>query len=334
MIIDEPTNDTLYVDPNTDDLDAFTDLVSGKAQPKPAEEEKQEEKKPAESETPEPEEEEEIEGEEGEQEEDEGEEGDPDGEDKPKPEDKPAKKPNRFQERINELTAKAREAERRLAEIEKAKTAEPVAELPKPVQGPTPDDKNDDGSDKYPLGEFDPSYIRDLTRHTIQEESKAERQRSEQERAKQQEQEARSALQEQWVTKTSGFTEKTPDFVEKTMALEDTFEGLDPAYSDYLVNTVKSLDHGPEVLYHFANNIEEAQRFVKLGPLAATLALGELNAQFKTKPEASPKAEPKISKAPVPPQVNKGTKTRQTVAADTDDLDAFAELLFSTKKKR
>lgn len=319
----EPTD----FDVNTDDLDAFTDHFNGKAPEVKTEEEKApevvealDEDKTDETEsndTPEPQDD------------------DPDlDEDKEKVEEKPAKKVNRFQERINELTAKAREAERALEALkaeQAQKQKEPTKEAaPTPVDdGPNPDEKNADGELKYPLGEFDPNYIRDLTRHTIQKESAAAKAADEQAQAQRFEQEARDSLHNQWVEKLAPVQETHEDFLDKTIELEQTFEGLDPGYSDYLVQTIKSLDHGPEVLYYFANNLEEAQRFVKLGPLAATLALGEYNALFKK----SASKEKRVSNAPPPPQVNKGTKTRTVVNADTDDLDAFASLLFQKDKK-
>ena len=114
------------------------------------------------------------------------------------------------------------------------------------------------------------------------------------------------------------------------MLLETTFSDLDSNYADYIVQTIKSLDHGPEVLYYFANNLEEADRLLKGGPLVATLALGEINSMFK----GQGRKETKVSKAPPPPQVStKGTSARVAFTADTDDLDAFSDAFFPKKKK-
>lgn len=260
----------------------------------------------------------------------------PDGDsDKSEDTDTPPKK-NRFQERVNQLLERERvakeaaaEAERKLAELAAKQAEAPKQDTPvSKANGPTPDDKNADGSDKYPLGEYDPNYIRDMATHIIDSEYEARRAKEAEEQTQRQIQEARDQLQEQWVQKLAPITEQHEDFLDKTMELESAFEGLDPQYSDYLVQTIKSLDHGPEVLYYFANNLDEAQNFVKMGPLNATLALGEINAMFKgqTRPEA------KLSKAPPPPQVNKGSKTRTTVAPDTDDLDAFEREFFSKRR--
>jgi hypothetical protein len=325
----EPTNDVVTVSPDTDDLDAFNDLLKGRAQEATVEANEDTDTVADDDQTHS---QDDVDNDVDEA---------PDGDDSDSTEDdddKPAEKPkkvNRYQERINELTAKAREAERALEALrqESQKQSEaPKAPVTNDVDEQAPDVRalNEDGSDKYPLGEFDPNYIRDLTRHTIKVERTEAQKREAQELAQRQNQEARDYLQEQWQGRLATVTEQHDDFIDKTLQLETAFDGLDPQYSDYLVQTIKSLDHGPEVLYYFANHLDEANKFVKMGPLQATLALGEINAQFK----GNTRKETKVSSAPVPPQVNKGSATRTTVAADTDDLDAFSDIFFAKKKKR
>lgn len=342
---DKPTNDSsneeTFVDVNTDDLDQFSSLMSGKAKPAPEEE--------AEDEGDAVENSEEVEtlaneDEEGNEQEETDEEESPDGEDDDS-EEKPAKPKNRFQERINDLTAKARDAERkaadfeaRLALAEKAqqnptqeeKEAKPVVEE-NSKGSPTPDEKTEDGKDKYPLGEFDPTYIRDLTRFTIKQEQEAAKQADEQARAKQAVEEVRSKLQEDWTNKIQADAEKYEDFFEKGAELEETFKGIDDNYGEYLATTIMAMDKGPDVLYYLANNLEEAEQIVASGPTKATIALGRLESLFLAEKNAKAK-ETKVSKAPVPPQVNKGNKGRTTVADDTDDLDAFSEKMFTGKR--
>lgn len=316
-------NDTTFVDPNTDDLDAFTDLFTGRAKVKDEDTVEPDVVEPV-SEDEDTEVEEQVTEDEAPDEDDDSEE---------KPAEKP-KKVNRVQERINELTARAREAERALAALQAAqapKQDEPAKAPTALVAGPAapdPDALNEDGSEKYPLGQFDPDYIRDMARHTIETEWAKKEQEAAETNQRQQVEQARAEIQNQWAERLQPALEQHEDFLDKTMELESAFDGLDPQYSDYLVQTIKSLDHGPEVLYYFANNLEEARKFVQSGPLNATLALGEINAMFKG---TTRKAEPKVSKAPPPPQVNKGSKTRVAVTPDTDDLDAFSDLFFKKK---
>lgn len=316
-----PNTDSTPVSPDTDDLDAFNDLLSGNA---PLKEDEEQEEVNNEEEPLAPEEDEPLD--ETSEEEDEQEEI-PDEPSKKEP----VKKVNPIQERINKLLEKERLANERAAQLE-AKIAElqkgePTQAAQPERKGPTPDDKNPDGSDKYPIGEYDPAFIRDLTRFTIEEEQAVANAKREQEEITRQHQRSLDELHQQWEAKLSPVVEQHEDFIEKTIQLEDAFDGLDKGYSDYLVNTIKSLDHGPEVLYYFANNLEEAERFVKMGPLSATLALGEINAMFK----GQTRQPPKVSKAPVPPQVNKGTRARSSISPDTDSLEDFEALFFNKK---
>lgn len=326
----DTATDPVFVDPNTDDLNEFEKLFTGRAKEK-TDEIGTDVVEPV-SEDDEPEDVPETDADDAV---DEALDGDDDSNAEPEEEPKP-KKGNRTQERIKKLIEE-RETERReklalLARIEALETKQPEsAPTPTdPVQtgGPKADDLNADGSEKYPLGEFDPEYIRDMARHTIETEWAKKEQEAAEKTQRQQIEQARADIQNQWAERLAPAMDEHEDFLDKTMELESAFDGLDPQYSDYLVQTIKSLDHGPQVLYYFANNLEEAQKFVRMGPLNATLALGEINAMFKG---TTRKAEPKVSKAPPPPQVNKGTKTRTTVAADTDDLEDFEKLFFKRK---
>lgn len=245
---------------------------------------------------------------------------------------------NRFQERINELTAKAREAERRAEEIERRLKEYEESKAPQPEtndSGPTPDDKNEDGTDKYPLGEFDPQYIRDLTKHTLAEEQKAVRQEQEAEKQRQKEEEVKQALSEEWQKKLAPAQERYPDFHEKGENLDAVFESVDPSYTQYLATTIMSMDFGPDVLYYLANNTDEAERIISMGPTKATIALGRLESKFAFADEEKQKARPKISKAPTPPErLNKGSAAAVVEVEDsTDDLDAFAKKFFKKPRR-
>ena len=114
---------------------------------------------------------------------------------------------------------------------------------------PKPDALKEDGSPVYALGEFDPQYIRDLTRHTLQQ----ERQRMEVENAQAQRQAAvqqeQQALTNQWNTKLADAVKEYPDLEEKGRAMLSQFDNLDPNYAGYLTQVLMSMDKGPDVLY-------------------------------------------------------------------------------------
>lgn len=264
-------------------------------------------------------------------------------EETPKP-----KKKQTAQERINEVVGKQREAERQLQaaiqEIERLKQGTHKPEPTKEVddspavlqQGPaepTPDDKNEDGSDKYPLGEYDPAYIKDLTKFTFQQEAEQAKIRAKEEEARAAQQAALSALEDTWSEKLVTAQERYPDFQEKGQSLISTFEGIDEKYGEYLSATVMSLDHGPDVLYYLANNPELANEIVMSGATKATISLGKLEAMFDDEGEKTTNIRPKVTKAPTPPPIlNKGSAVSiPEVPEDTDDLDAFSQKFFKRK---
>ena len=177
------------------------------------------------------------------------------------------------------MTAARREAERKATELERKlddvlkrldedrKTKEP--EPTNPVQqeaatsgAPSPTDKNSDGTDKYPLGEFDPKFLRDTVQHMLDQKEQEQR-KAQEEQAKQQEfQQQRSELQESWNNKLVDAQERYPDFQEKGEQMLSVFEGIDEQYGQYLTDTIMEMDAGPDVFYYLANNLEEAEKIV------------------------------------------------------------------------
>lgn len=323
---------------NTDDLDAFTDLFNGKTKaetPKP--------ETPAED-AGEPVDEvvEEVETpEEDAPEDNPSESAEADAEDE---EDifRPKKKPRSAKERIDELTrlryeAERREADalRRLAEVERERikpTPEPQAPVHNDAGAPSPDAVKN-GEPVYPLGEFDPAFIRDLTRFYAQKESEvASVQREQQEQARQQ-QAAAQKLQSDWDVKLNTVEAELPDLRPTLQTLESELSGLDPDFGTYLAQTIMGMDDGPKVLYYLANNVDEAQKIIAAGPVRATIELGKLEDKIQRAQANKNKATPPVrpSSAPTPPVTTRGTGARAAVPDDTDDLDAFEAKFF---KKR
>ena len=245
-----------------------------------------------------------------------------------------AKKRNRTQERIEKLVAEARQAERERDALRKqmdellaskeVKTEDEPAFKDKLVpEAPQPDAVDEDGELLYPLGEFDPKYVADLTRFTITQEMEAAQKRQE-EILQQKEIEAQQeALKASWNDNLDRAEEELPDIREKIATMADAFEGIDPNYGEYLAGTIMSCEYGPEIMYYLSQNIGEAQKIVASGPAAATLAIGRLEAKFMTKTEDA-KRNKKVSDAPPPPKDrSRGSGGRFAVAPDTRDLAAF-----------
>lgn len=269
---------------------------------------------------------------------DDGDEGEVDDE----PTNEAPKKKNRFQERIDEVVGKQREAERRAEEYER-RLNEALQRLeqtpaPKPNETaesgePTPFDTNEDGTEKYPLGEFDPNYLKDLTKYAIASEREAVKQEALREAEQAKLEAERQTLQVEWENKLDPARERYPDFQEKGEALVSSFSGLDPTYGEYLTAQIMDLENGPDVLYYLANNPDEAHKIVSAGARKATVALGRLDAKFSFAEEEKQKARPKVSQAPTPPPTNRGaTAARIEIAPDTDDLDAFEKSFFKPRR--
>ena len=254
-------------------------------------------------------------------------------------EEKPKRRKQTAQERINEVVGQRRETERQLQaaldELARLKNKETEPEPTKVVAepentGPTPDDKLEDGSDKYPLGEFDPNYIRDLTKFTLQQERDHLKRQDEAEAQVRQAQQAQQELTASWEEKLGPAQERYPDFREKGEELVSTFEGIDANYGEYLTATLMSMDHGPDVLYYLASNPDLAQEIVDSGPTKATIALGRLEAMFME--DGKSQTRPRVSNAPTPPPTNKGSAVAApSVPVDTDDLSAFEKQFFNKK---
>jgi hypothetical protein len=241
------------------------------------------------------------------------------------------KKRNRYQERINQVleerrlaNERAERAERELQALKATKTDEGAEEAPtqatdtKPSDGPNPKD--------YPLGEFDPQYLKAMVEHML---TAKEREQQEAQRRAEMQAEV-GQRQEVWNEKLVDARERYPDFQEKGEQMLSVFEGIDPEYGQYLTDTLMDMDAGPDVFYYLANNIEEAEQIVQAGPRKATIALGRLEAKF-AKDRGSQTSNPstKVTKAKAPPPRVKGSSVSAPIdPLNTDDLDAFAQVLF------
>lgn len=264
------------------------------------------------------------------------------------PEEEPQPKPkkNKTQERIEKLLERERLAneraealEKRLAALEASKEVvedkEPTLRSQLPAEAPSPDAVDDEGNVLYPLGEFDPKYIVDLTRFTVAQERKAAKEaedkanaekRAEAEKAEAEA--ARKEIQQTWLQNVEEVEKELPDLREKIVELTDTFQDIEPVYGEYLASAIMASEFGPQIMYYLSQNIGEAQKIVASGPAAATRMIGRIEARFeKPAPQSNKK---RVSEAPEPPKTRtRGQGAKVTVAPDTDDLDAFEKAFFN-----
>lgn len=241
------------------------------------------------------------------------------------------KKKQTARERIEELNAKFREEERlrieiqnRLAELEAKPQKETKEDVTQPRTGPNPDDVDSEGEPLYPLGEFDPNFVRALADFSFDQ--RIASYEAEQARKDEAVREARvrNEIQSEWNTRLDAAEASLPDLREKGKNLEIVFEGVDSEFGDYVATTLMTLNNGPEVLYYLSDNLTEARDIIKSGPVGVAIALGRLDALMQ-KAEAKPVK--KVTEAPSPiPNRSRGTGGKYAVAPDTDDLAAFEEM--------
>jgi DNA repair exonuclease SbcCD ATPase subunit len=277
------------------------------------------------------------------QEEDEPEDEDEDLEDEEEEEEKPqpkAKGKKSFKERIDEITREKYELRRELQEMrqklesrstEEVKTEEKAA-APSADEAPNPDAKDKDGKPLYELGEFDPKFIRDLTRFSVTQELKQAEEKRQQAERLTQERQYQTELASSWNEKLDKAEEVYPDIRDDIRDLVDVFQDVDQNYGDYLAAALMGLDNGPEVMRYLSQNIGEARRIVSSGPAAATIAIGRLDARLD-RTTREEKRNKRVSTATEPPEKRtRGQGGKFAVSGDTDDLDAFEREFF--KKRR
>jgi hypothetical protein len=335
-LTDDNSNNNNLVD--MDDLDAFeTEFF----QQEPAEEKKVTEEVVEESNENEddhlaPDDEDEAEAEEAEGEE-EDEESDPEPEPKPKPKSKAQQRIEKLLERERLANERAEALEKRLSALEASNKPEatqeeqaPALRDQLPADAPNPDALDKDGNPVYALGEFDPKFIRDITKYTITQEMNAKQEREQQEARERMVAEQRQVIQDKWLEKLEAAEEETPDIRESISDLVDTFQNVEPAYGEYLASVLMSSDAGPQIMYYLSQNIGEAQKIVASGPAAATLAIGRLEARLApTEAKEEKRNTKRVSDAPPPPENrSRGSGGKFAVSPDTDDLDAFEREFF------
>lgn len=324
-----------------EDLDKFADTLFGKTEV--GEEEAAEEVEDTEDDALATDEDTDApDGDETEAEED-SEEEEEDEESEPKPEEKGKKSKTSYQERINELTRARREAERQNAELlrrlealetrsNKDSAQEPTVQEQLPQGAPDPKATDKDGNPVYPLGEFDPDYIRDISQFVAKEEFRKLQEAQKQEAEKRQLMETQQALQASWNSKLEKAEEVIPEIREHISELVDVFHGIDPSYGEYLAMTIMQCENGPAVMEYLSQNIGEAQKIVASGPAAATRAIGRLDGKLESlyvRSGEDAKRNKKTSAAPpVPTSVTRGSRGQPTVRGDTDNLDAFEKVFF------
>lgn len=242
---------------------------------------------------------------------------DPDGETPPEPEaaegeqPKPPKKTAK--ERIDELTWRLRETERREAALLDRFTAgQPPATAPQ-ASATTADDDPEPSPDEYVYGENDLAYVKDLARYEARQEFKALQSQT----ARQTEAERIKSIHAQ---REAAFKAKAPDFDEVVVAGGQ--QGKWVCTAD-MAEAIRTSEAGPEVAYHLAKNPDEAARIAALSQVAQIREIGKLEAKLAIPAPAPAPAAKTITSAPEPAPALRGTSGQFKVGPDTSDFSAF-----------
>lgn len=239
--------------------------------------------------------------------------------------DEPEAKPRgkSVQDRIDEITAARRAAEReaddarREASDMRRRLEELERRFPKEETQKAPENEAPKAAD-YDLGDLDPKYIADLIDWKAEQKLAA---RFEELRTlSAQEQEATSMAQG-YQSRVAAAGEKYPDFDD--VVTQSAARGEWPC-TETMGLTILNSEVGPDLAYHFATNKAEAVRIAGLHPMDQAREIGRLEAKLST-----PKApEPKPTNAPEPPKNRlRGAGGQYATSSDAAYEKALREML-------
>lgn len=205
------------------------------------------------------------------------------------------------QERIDELTAKRREAERE-AEYWRAKALQPAQEARQPQADAADDDPEPDPSD-YEHGELDIRFIQDMTRREARLEFRREMEARE----------ARQSIVSKRETFFRRAAEQFPDGEPEGLARLKALPTLPAAVNDVIFAS----ENGPRLADHLGKNPSELDRLSAMPPLLQAYELAKIEQRL------TPQAAPKTTNAPPPTPQVRGSGGRFQASPDTDDFTAF-----------
>ncbi len=217
----------------------------------------------------------------------------PEGDPEPEAETDVKPKKGFFAKRIDALTWEKNEAFRKLAALEAEVATLKAAPAPKAEtsKGPDPADTT-----KYPLGEFDAQYLKDLARHEAAAFVQSERERMESETRQREAAKARADFEAKLTEKDEGAYRLLND---PEMPATET-----------MAEVILASDHGVKVADYLGRNPAECAKLAKLSPARQAYELGRLEVRLT--------APPPVSKAPAPvPQVG----ARAQIAKRPEDMN-------------
>lgn len=234
----------------------------------------------------------------------------------PSKDEKAQKKKNELNARFKELTDAKKEAERKAAEASASARQEREAkealerernELKAKYEPP----KTDELGAKPELSQFQAAEdyekaMEEWTGDKVRiEEGKKQREEQAQRRA--------ADVKKAWDANLTAVKEKIPDYAEIITASEVML-------SNEAKQAIFESDLGPEMLYHYAKNPDEATKLGELTVDKMHRAIGRLEAKLGEKPQTEKIRVAEISKAPPPISPLKGGTAAVGVLKGSDDV--------------
>lgn len=218
-------------------------------------------------------------------------------------------------ERIDELTAARREAERE-AEYWRSKALQPPPQPQPTTPAPeaAPQDKEPDPAD-YEHGTLDAAFIRDHATYSA-------RRAFQEERARERAEEAQKSANTAWQAKVAAAVEKYPDFQAKLG------DGSAWSCTTDMAAAIKESEVGPDLAYHLASNPGEARRIASLSPHSQVRELGKLEAQFTAAQAAQPAKVVTAAPDPGPTVRGLGVTTNRP-----DDRQSISDWIAAREKQ-
>ncbi len=225
----------------------------------------------------------------------------------------PAPKPRKSaQERIDEVTAARREAERKAEEAERrAAYWEGIAQgqqTTTPANAPAPQEDGEPNPDDYEYGETDARFIRDHATHHAR---KAAREEFAQ-------QAAQSRQQAVFDTFTQRVQAQYPAGPPAGLLALQRAQSIPTAITDVILAS----ESGPKLADHLGTNPGELARLSALPPTLQAYELAKIEARITTAP---PPRKTATDAPPATPQV-RGAGGQFGTAPDTQDFAAFERM--------
>lgn len=215
------------------------------------------------------------------------------------------KKPNRVQERINQLTREKYEERQRVEELER-RLKELETKAPEPTKAePKAAPKEDDYSsyDEYQKARED--YLVERAQQAAYEKIQAEQTATQKVTAEQLRQEEIQAKRAEFQKNLEGKREMFVDFEEVAYGHQFMDKGL--------AEMIFDMEKGPEVAYHLGSHLDEAERIFAMSEIQRVRELTKLELQMQ---ELQPK---RVSTAPDP--IKPITGSSETVSdKDPDNM--------------